>query len=55
VLLSRYFTKDDYINDHKNSLSMVDFNYAVAALPFKVEIVGESWEEKDMGWMVQSW
>jgi hypothetical protein len=48
----RYVSREAYEGTHRTSPAFLNFKAAMAALPFKVELVGQSFLETNIGFML---
>lgn len=52
VSYCRYVSREAYEGTHRTSPAFLHFKTAMAALPFKVELVGQSFLETNIGFML---
>uniref|UniRef100_A0A383VP24 ABM domain-containing protein n=1 Tax=Tetradesmus obliquus TaxID=3088 RepID=A0A383VP24_TETOB len=52
MVYERYVSREAYEGTHRTSPAFLHFKTAMAALPFKVELVGQSFLETNIGFML---
>eukprot|EP00882_Tetradesmus_deserticola_P003055 GHRQ01003243.1.p1 GENE.GHRQ01003243.1~~GHRQ01003243.1.p1 ORF type:complete len:152 (+),score=52.15 GHRQ01003243.1:205-660(+) len=52
MVYERYVNREAYEGTHRTSPAFLEFKEAMAALPFKVELVGQSFLETNIGFML---